>query len=145
MSSQDEPGRRGITELTAEIVAAYVANNTLEPDQVGKLTHAVGQDLRKVHQGRIEGVHHGTGSTPAVKPSKSVANDYLICLECGRKQKMLKRHLANAHDLTPDAYREKHGLRADYPMVAPNYTKRRTEIAKEIGLGQRGRARSRAA
>jgi predicted transcriptional regulator len=77
--------------------------------------------------------------TPAVPIKKSVTPDYLICLEDGKKLKMLKRHLKTVYNMTPDDYREKWGLPADYPMVAPNYAKRRSQLAKEIGLGTRSR------
>ena len=145
MSSAEISDHQSVTELTARIVAAYVANNELEPDRLSKLTHAVGQNLNKIQHGRTDGDPDAPAPMPAVKPNKSVTADHLICLECGRKKKMLKRHLKSTHDLTPEAYRAKYGLRADYPMVAPNHTKRRAEIAKEIGLGQPSRSGSRAA
>lgn len=81
-----------------------------------------------------------TGEKPAVPVRKSIQPDYLVCLECGEQGKMLKRHLHAQHQLTPDQYRAKWGLPRDYPMVAPNYAAARSHLAKELGLGQRGRA-----
>jgi len=131
----DNTDSHSIAEMTTRIVSAYVANNGVEPDQVSQVIQSVAQDLKGLQTGETGG---GAGDAePAVSPRKSIGRDHLVCLVCGRKQKALKRHLAKAHDLTPQQYRERFGLRPDYPMVAPNTSKRRSEIARSIGLGRR--------
>jgi len=124
-----------LLRMTAEIVAAYVSNNSLSIDQVPEIVRAVGAALRQVEQGD-SGSEKAAGK-PAVPIRRSVTPDYIICLEDGRKLKMLKRHLRTTFGLTPDEYRTRWGLPADYPMVAPNYAQRRSEFAKKIGLGQK--------
>lgn len=124
-----------IAELTTRIVSAYVAHNRVEADQVPQVIQSVARDLKALHDGELADT--GSGAQPAVNPRKSIGRDHLVCLMCGRKQKALKRHLAKAHGLTPEEYREMFGLRPDYPMVAPNTSKRRSEIARSIGLGRR--------
>jgi predicted transcriptional regulator len=126
---------QSIAEMTTRIVSAYVANNSVEPDQVSQVIQAVSQDLKNLQTG--ETAESTTEVQPAANPRKSIGRDHLVCLVCGRKQKALKRHLAKAHNLTPQQYREMFGLRPDYPMVAPNTSKRRSEIARSIGLGRR--------
>lgn len=126
---------QSIAEMTTRIVSAYVSHNNVDPNQVPDVIQAVARDLKALQSGE-----HDDGSadvTPAVSPRRSIGSDHLVCLVCGRKQKALKRHLAKAHNLTPDQYREMYGLRPDYPMVAPNTSKRRSEIARSIGLGRR--------
>ena len=131
----DETDNLSITEMTTRIVSAYVSHNRVEPDQVPQVIQAVSRDLKALQTGETE---ETTSSVqPAVNPRRSIGRDHLVCLVCGRKQKALKRHLAKAHDLTPEQYREMFGLRPDYPMVAPNTSKRRSEIARSIGLGRR--------
>jgi predicted transcriptional regulator len=124
-----------ISEMTTRIVSAYVSHNRVEPDQVSQLIQSVAQDLKSLETGQQETSEATT--QPAVNPRKSVGKDHLVCLVCGRKQKALKRHLSKAHGLTPEGYREMFGLRADYPMVAPSTSRRRSEIARSIGLGRR--------
>ena len=124
-----------LLRMTAEIVAAYVGNNSLSADQVPEIVRTVGAALRQAEQGD-NGSEKATGK-PAVPIRRSVTPDYIICLEDGRKLKMLKRHLRTTFGMTPDEYRARWGLPADYPMVAPNYAKRRSEFAKKIGLGQK--------
>ncbi len=124
-----------LLRMTAEIVAAYVGNNSLSADQVPEIVRTVGAALRQIDQGE-NGAEKATGK-PAVPIRRSVTPDYIICLEDGRKLKMLKRHLRTTFGMTPDEYRARWGLPADYPMVAPNYAKRRSEFAKKIGLGQK--------
>ncbi len=126
----------GLLSQTTEIVAAHVGNNTVPLadlpnliDQVHKALAALGAAPAPVAE----------RPQPAVAIKKSVTADYLICLEDGKKLKMLKRHLMTAYDLTPDEYRDRWQLPADYPMVAPNYARQRSELAKEIGLGTRSR------
>lgn len=129
--------------LTAEIVAAHVSNNRLEASELPAL-------IRQVY-GTLAGIGNGEGTAaakaaerpaPAVAVKKSVMPDYIVCLEDGKKLKMLKRHLMSHYGLTPEQYRERWGLPPDYPMVAPNYALQRQALAKKIGLG-RGRRRSR--
>ncbi len=148
----EEKDNASLTEMTTRIVSAYVSHNRVEPDQVPQVIQAVARDLKALQSGETE--ETGTTVQPAVNPRRSIGRDHLVCLVCGRKQKALKRHLAKAHDLTPEQYREMFGLRPDYPMVAPNTSKRRSEIARSIGLGRRdnepeedprGRSKSRAA
>lgn len=124
-----------LLRMTAEIVAAYVGNNSLSADQVPEIVRTVGAALRQIEKG--ENGSEKTVGKPAVPIRKSVTPDFIICLEDGRKLKMLKRHLRTTFGLTPDEYRARWGLPADYPMVAPNYAKRRSEFAKKIGLGQK--------
>ena len=126
-----------LIELTADVVAAYVSNN---PVPVGELPNLIAD----VHAalGRVGSVAEPVQvdkPKPAVNPKKSVHDDYIICLEDGKKFKSLKRHLRTHYDLTPEQYREKWGLPADYPMVAPSYAAQRSRLAKDIGLGTRGR------
>ena len=124
-----------LLRMTAEIVAAYVGNNSLSANQVPEIVRTVGAALRQIEKG-ANGSEKTVGK-PAVPIRKSVTPDFIICLEDGRKLKMLKRHLRTSFGLTPDEYRARWGLAADYPMVAPNYAKRRSEFAKKIGLGQK--------
>ncbi len=124
-----------LLRMTAEIVAANVGNNSLSADQVPEIVRTVGAALHQIDQGD-NGPEKAAGK-PAVPVRKSVTPDYIICLEDGRKLKMLKRHLRATFGMTPDEYRARWGLPADYPMVAPNYAKRRSEFAKKIGLGQK--------
>jgi predicted transcriptional regulator len=132
----DQSNTNDLLALTTEIVAAHVSNNTVAVSDLPQLINQVYQSLQNIG-----------GSTPvqpdrpqpAVNPKKSVTPDYIICLEDGKKLKMLKRHLKTAYDMSPEEYRERWGLPADYPMVAPNYAKQRSRLAKEIGLGTRAR------
>jgi predicted transcriptional regulator len=125
-----------LVTLTADIVAAHVSNNSVAVSDLPLL-------IQNVH-GALSGL--GTPAQepevpqqPAVSIRASIKPDYIVCLEDGKKLKMLKRHLKTAYDMTPDAYRERWGLPADYPMVAPNYAKQRSRLAKQIGLGTRAR------
>jgi predicted transcriptional regulator len=122
--------------LTTEIVASYVANHTVPVDELPRLTRQVYATLAGIGQPVIES---GDRPQPAVPVKKSVHPDYIICLEDGRKLKMLKRHLKTAYNMTPEEYRERWGLSADYPMVAPNYARQRSSLAKKIGLGTKPR------
>ncbi|MBV8131728.1 MAG: MucR family transcriptional regulator [Alphaproteobacteria bacterium] len=123
-----------LLRMTADVVAAYVGNNTLPTAQLGEVINAVYASLksldRQVAQVQSEPLK------PAVPIRKSVTPEFLICLEDGKKLKMLKRHLRSTYNMTPDEYRSKWGLAPDYPMVAPNYAERRSEFAKKIGLGR---------
>jgi predicted transcriptional regulator len=141
-SSEVSIGRtEDILKLASDIVAAYVSNN---PVPVGDLPAMI----KSVHStlGGLSGAPGGefvTGQKPAVPIKKSMTPDYLICLEDGKKLKMLKRYLRSRYKLTPDQYRMKWGLPADYPMVASNYAARRSEFAKKIGLGRTSTSKTR--
>jgi len=126
-----------IMDLTAEIVASYVENNTLSTADVPALIQSVHRALTSIAAG-VEAVE-APPKEPAVPVRRSITPDYLICLEDGRKFKSLKRHLRTKYNLSPEDYRAKWGLAKDYPMVAPNYAKARSDLAKQMGLGQGGR------
>ena len=120
--------------LTSDIVAAHAANNAVPSSELSGLIEAVFGTLSGLSSEPAEPV---VELKPAVPIKKSVTADYLICLDDGKKLKMLKRHLKTAYDMTPEDYRAKWGLGHDYPMVAPNYAKKRQELAKKIGLGRK--------
>lgn len=120
--------------LTSEIVSSHVANNQVEQNQLPDLIQSVYEKLSSL---AIPAVQQEEAPVPAVPIKKSVTDDYIICLEDGKKLKMLKRHLMTAYGMTPEEYRAKWGLKADYPMVAPNYALKRQELAKKIGLGRK--------
>jgi predicted transcriptional regulator len=127
-----------LIELTAEIVSAYVSNNNVASGDLTGLINAVHSALHRTASGQVEPEREPL--KPAVPVKKSVTPDYIICLEDGKKFKSLKRHLRTHYDLTPEEYRQKWDLPPDYPMVAPNYARARSALAKEMGLGQkRGR------
>lgn len=121
-------------EMTVEIVASYVANNSIESAALPDLIRSVHSAITSLSGPAPVA---GEAQDPAVPIAKSVTPDFLICLEDGRKLKMLKRYLRTRYDMSPDDYREKWGLPADYPMVAPNYAKLRSRHAKQIGLGKK--------
>jgi len=121
-----------LAENTAEIVAAYVANNSVSMTELPSLIGTVGHNLSEI--GRED--EEPAKPQPAVPIKKSVTPDYIICLEDGKKLKMLKRHLKTRYDMTPEEYRTRWGLPDNYPMVAPSYAKQRSELAKSFGLGQ---------
>lgn len=127
-----------LLRMTADVVAAYVSNNTLPTAQLAEVINAVYGSLRSLEGQSTE--PQPEPLKPAVPIRKSVTADYLVCLEDGKKLKMLKRHLRSTYNMTPDEYRTKWGLPVDYPMVAPKYAEQRSEFAKKIGLG-RGAAR----
>ena len=129
-------------ELTADIVASHVSNNLVSLDDLPRLieeTHAAVASL-----GRPK-VPPKQEKTPAVSARASVRPDYIVCMECGRRHKALKRHLQSAHGLTPDQYRTDYGLSRDYPMVAPLHSRRRAEVAHSMGLGKKRTAKTRTA
>lgn len=120
--------------LTTDIVAAYVSNNSVDKDDLPAL-------IAQIH-GAMRDIQGGAGQNlpkPAVPIKKSVTPDFIVCLEDGKKLKMLRRHLKSQFGMTPEEYRQRWGLSADYPMVAPNYAKKRQELAKKIGLGKKHR------
>ena len=129
--------KTGLIELTAQIVAAYVGKNTVEQPDLPKLIADVHRALQKADAAAPAEKDDVADSKPAVNVKKSITADYLICLEDGKKFKSLKRHLRTHFGLTPEQYREKWGLPADYPMVAPNYANSRSKLAKDMGLGQK--------
>ncbi len=126
-------------ELAAEIVSAYVSNNSVPAAELAALLSDVHNAILRVSGGPV--VAPVEPSKPAVSPKKSITDEYIICLEDGRKFKSLKRHLRTQFNLSPEQYREKWGLAADYPMVAPAYAKARSNLAKQMGLGQQRRKR----
>jgi MucR family transcriptional regulator, transcriptional regulator of exopolysaccharide biosynthesis len=128
-------------ELTADIVSAYVSNNSVSAGEIPALINQVHGALMRVSSGQ------GEASTEPLKPAipvkRSISAEHIVCLEDGKKFKSLKRHLRTQYNMTPEQYREKWGLPADYPMVAPNYAAARSQLAKQMGLGQQRRKRSR--
>ena len=127
----DKPSQTELLEFTSDIVSAHVSNN---PTSTSELTQLI-QDVYAALTGT--GVEPNTIEKlqPAVPPKKSIFPDYIVCLEDGKKLKMLKRHLKTSYNLSPDEYRQRWGLPSDYPMVAPSYAKQRSVLAKRIGLG----------
>ena len=123
-----------LLRMTTEVVAAYVSNNTLPTAQLGDVINAVYRSLKGLEEPVAEPAPEP--AKPAVPIRKSITPEYLICLEDGKKLKMLKRHLRSTYNLTPDEYRARWGLAPDYPMVAPNYAEQRSAFAKKIGLGR---------
>jgi len=129
----DNPAK-GVVDLTASIVAAYLSHNTTPASEIPALIGQVHAALTRISTGHPEPVTQPT--KPAVAVKKSVTPDYIVCLEDGKKFKSLKRHLRAQYNMTPEQYREKWNLPADYPMVAPNYAVARSRLAKQMGLGQ---------
>ena len=134
MPETDKISAEDLLRMTSEVTAAYVSNNSLAAAQLPEV-------IRTIHASLV-GLQSGAGAgeplTPAVPIKKSVHDDYIVCLEDGKKLKMLKRHLRTSYGLTPEEYRQKWSLPADYPMVAPNYAAQRSAFAKKIGLGRTG-------
>jgi predicted transcriptional regulator len=122
--------------IAADVVAAYVSNNSVAADDLPKLIAEVHRALKRISSGETIAESAEVALTPAVPIKKSVTADHIICLEDGKRFKSLKRHLASKFNMTPGEYREKWSLPSDYPMVAPNYAKSRSELAKSMGLGQ---------
>jgi predicted transcriptional regulator len=134
-----DAGGKNFIELTASIVSAYLSNNPTPAGDIPNLISQVHSALMRVSSGRTEAPLEP--AKPAVSLKKSIAPDYLVCLEDGKRFKSLKRHLRTQYSMTPEQYREKWGLPADYPMVAPNYAVARSQLAKKMGLGQQQRKR----
>lgn len=128
--------REELLRLTTQIVSSYVSNNTVKADDMPGLIDTIFKTLANISP---DAPATADRPQPAVSIKKSVMPDYIVCLEDGKKLKMLKRHLSTAYNMTPEEYRERWGLPSDYPMVAPNYAKQRSRLAKDIGLGTRGR------
>ena len=131
----DSTETNDMIELTAEIVAAYVSNNDIE---AGELAGLIGEVHAALNRTAAEpAAPEPEPLKPAVSVRKSVTPDYIVCLEDGKKFKSLKRHLRTRYGLSPEEYRQKWGLSSDYPMVAPNYAQARSNLAREMGLGQK--------
>jgi predicted transcriptional regulator len=137
---QEQEKPQSVAQLTTEIVVAYVTRNTIAPADLGDLIGAVARALDALGRESMEPAV--AKPEPAVPVRRSVRDDHLVCLVCGKQQKTLRRHLGTAHQLTPEAYREQFGLKPDYPMAAPAYSRQRSEMAKRVGLGQRGQTSS---
>ena len=132
----ESAANQGMLGLTAQIVAAHVSNNPVSPEALPTLI----QDVYKTLSGMGREAPVPERPQPAVPIKRSVYPDYIVCLEDGKKLKMLKRHLKTSYNMTPEQYRERWGLTADYPMVAPNYARHRSSLAKKIGLGTKPRS-----
>ena len=136
----DSSAATNYIQLTAEIVSAYVSNNTVPAGDIPSLITQVHAALSRVTG--APGEPAAEPLKPAVAVKKSITPEYIVCLEDGKKFKSLKRHLRTQYNMTPEQYRDKWGLPADYPMVAPNYAAARSDLAKQMGLGQQRRRRS---
>ena len=123
-----------LTELTADIVAAHVSNNSVAVGDIANLIQQVHAALAGLEQGAPEAQQ---GKSPVVSIRASIKPDYIVCMECGKKQKTLRRHLQTAHGMTPDQYRKDYGLPDTYPLTAPNYSETRRTMAKSFGLGRK--------
>ena len=135
----DSPANQNVLGLVAQIVSAHVSNNSVPPDALPSLIQEVFKTLSGVGKEPAQ----PDRPQPAVPIKKSDFPDHIICLEDGKKLKMLKRHLKTAYNLTPEQYRERWGLASDYPMVAPSYARHRSSLAKKIGLGTKPRTAGR--
>lgn len=133
----DNSANSDVLGLTAQIVSAHVSNNSVTPDALPALIQDIYRTLANVGQEPAQ----PDKPQPAVPVKKSVFPDYIVCLEDGKKLKMLKRHLKTSYNMSPEQYRERWGLAAEYPMVAPNYARHRSSLAKKIGLGTKSRGR----
>lgn len=134
--AENEGAEDTLLTLTADIVAAHVSNNSVAVNDIPNLIQNVHEALTGIS---AKGSAAEEKPEPKVSIRSSVKPDYITCLECGKKQKMLKRHLMTNHELTPAEYRQRWGLSSDYPMVAPNYAEQRRTLAKSIGLGTKRR------
>lgn len=128
-----------LLEMTTQIVSAYVGNNTVSPENLSEVISSVHNSLKNLNGEPVE--VEPEPIKPAVPIRRSITPDFLICLEDGKRLKMLKRHLRTTYGMSPDDYRTKWGLPSDYPMVSPNYAAQRSEFAKQIGLGKVGQER----
>lgn len=130
-----------LIRMTSSIVAAYLSNNPLPTSQISEIISVTHNALKQLNSG--EANKPVEPQKPAISVRRSVTPEYIVCLEDGKKLKMLKRHLRTAYQMTPEEYRTKWGLPSDYPMVAPNYAAQRSEFAKKIGLGKGASKRGR--
>ena len=133
-TSNEKPQKDDVMKMAVDIVSAYVSNNPLPSAQITEVIRSVFGTLDSLSGGNAE--THEEALKPAVPVKKSVTPDYLICLEDGKKLKMLKRYLRSRYGMTPEDYRRRWGLPPDYPMVAPGYAAKRSDFAKQIGLGR---------
>ena len=133
--TQQRTGQGDVLRMTAEVVSAYVGNNSLSATEISDVINAVHKSLAAIDGGN--GVAKSKPAKPAVPIRRSIQKEYIVCLEDGKKLKMLKRHLRTNYSMTPEEYRAKWGLDPDYPMVAPAYAAQRSAFAKKIGLGRR--------
>ncbi len=133
--TEENPSHDEILSMTTQIVSAYVSHNEMSGSQIPEVIRSVYATLNAQKSGEV--AVSKTPQKPAVTVRKSITPDFIICLEDGKKLKMLKRHLRTTYGLTPEEYRAKWGLPADYPMVAPNYSAQRSAFAKKIGLGRK--------
>ncbi len=129
--------RQDIMRMTTDIVSAFASRNSVPPSTLTTLIGQVHETLYTLAQSNVQEDGAATRQKPAVPIRRSVNPDYIVCLEDGRKLKMLKRYLRAAFNMTPEEYRARWGLPQDYPMVAPNYAKKRSDFAKKMGLGKR--------
>ena len=136
----ENSGETSYIQLTAQIVSAYVSNNTVSSSDIPALIGQVYSTLMRVSNGGLVAAP-AEAAKPAVPVKRSITAEYIVCLEDGKKFKSLKRHLRTQYDMTPDQYRAKWSLPPDYPMVAPNYAAARSQLAKQMGLGQQRRRR----
>jgi predicted transcriptional regulator len=139
-NQNDEMSNLVLVDMTTKVVSAYVGNNPVASSQITEVIHTIYGALISLSSPTDEVAIEP--QKPAVSIRKSITPDYIICLEDGKQLKMLKRHLRTTYDLSPEEYRAKWGLSADYPMVAPNYAKQRSEFAKKIGLGKQNTRRN---
>ena len=139
-NKQETPYGNRLLGMTARMVSAYVSNNPVPKADLPNVILTVHESLRTLESDGARGRSYTGREVPVVPIKKSVTPNFIVCLEDGRKLKMLKRHLRTAYGLTPDEYRAKWGLPSSYPMGAPNYAKQRSEFAMKIGLGKRPRA-----
>jgi predicted transcriptional regulator len=130
-----------LLRMTSEVAAAYVSNNNLPSGQLPDVIRTIHESLAALSGAKVAAASEPP--TPAVPIKKSITPDYIVCLEDGKKLKMLKRHLRSTYNMTPDEYRHRWSLPADYPMVAPNYAAQRSAFAKKIGLGRNGGGKGR--
>jgi predicted transcriptional regulator len=136
MSEDNTVSKNELLALTGEIVSSHLANNSVAREAIAPLIQSVFEKLSALASDETP---TSVELTPAVPIRRSVTDDYIVCLENGKKLKMLKRHLMTAYNMTPEEYRAKWSLKPDYPMVAPNYAAKRQELAKKIGLGRKPR------
>lgn len=136
----ETPKNHDILALTTNIVSAHLSNNTVPAAEIPALIERIYKTLSGVGGDASASPISSERPQPAVPIRKSVMPDYIVCLEDGKKLKMLKRHLKTAYKMTPEQYKDRWGLPNDYPMVAPNYAKTRSRLAKDIGLGTKGRS-----
>ncbi|MBK8175841.1 MAG: MucR family transcriptional regulator [Rhodospirillales bacterium] len=140
-SNNDEVSRDEVLRMAVDVVAAYLSNNQVATSQISEIIHSVFNSLNSLDVPPVEVPIESP--KPATSIRKSVTPDYIVCLEDGKKLKMLKRHLRTTYDMTPEEYRSKWNLPPDYPMVAPNYARQRSDFAKRIGLGRKAQENER--